>query len=75
MFSIDGKGELEFETWVSTCGETPRDFGIDPTGRWLVAANQDSDSIVSFPLDPDTGRPSGQFASTLKCGTPVCILF
>ena len=32
----------------STGGKTPRNFGIDPTGRYLLAANQDSDSIVVF---------------------------
>ena len=30
-------------------GKTPRNFGIDPTGRYLIAANQDSNSLVVFP--------------------------
>jgi 6-phosphogluconolactonase len=40
---------------------TPRNFAINPTGKWLIAANQDSNSLVLFRLDTDTGRlqPAG----------------
>lgn len=40
---------------VSTEGKTPRDFVIDPTGRWLLAANQDSNTVVTFAIDAATG--------------------
>lgn len=35
-------------------GETPRNFGIDPTGRWLLT-NQDSDSSWCFEMNTKTG--------------------
>jgi 6-phosphogluconolactonase len=58
---------------VSTRGKTPRGFGIDPTGAYLLAANQDSDSVVVFRVDP-TGRltPTGQ---TVEVGSPVAVAF
>ncbi len=31
-------------------GKKPRDFGFSPCGRWLLAANQDSDSCVLFEI-------------------------
>lgn len=75
-FSIDDTdGHLKFETRFSTGGKEPRDFSIDPTGRWLLAANQHSDNIVPFRLDPFTGLPAGEAAPPFPCGTPVCILF
>jgi 6-phosphogluconolactonase len=40
----------------------PRYLAFDPTSRWLVAANHDSDTVAVFRIDPDTGRltPAGR---------------
>ena len=59
---------------ISTQGKTPRNFRIDPTGRFLLAENQNSDSIHSFSLDAVTGKltPTGE---SIKIGSPVCIKF
>ncbi|RME76222.1 MAG: lactonase family protein [Chloroflexi bacterium] len=58
----------------STQGQTPRDFVIDPTGKFLLAANQDSDTIIAFHRHPSTGRltPTG-FA--IHVPNPVCMVF
>jgi 6-phosphogluconolactonase len=58
----------------STRGQTPRNFAIDPTGKWLIAANQKSNSLAVFSIDQDTGllTPVGPLA---QVGTPVCVLF
>jgi len=55
-------------------GRTPRDFNIDPTGTFLLAANQDSDTVVTFRIDQATGKLSatGQVAEVM---TPVCVAF
>jgi 6-phosphogluconolactonase len=57
-----------------TQGRTPRNFVIDPTGRYLLAANQDSDSIVIFQIDQHSGKlsPTG---TTVSVPSPVCIQF
>jgi 6-phosphogluconolactonase (cycloisomerase 2 family) len=59
---------------VSTEGQGPRFFAIDPSGEWLYAANENSDSIVSFKFDAESGSltPTGQVIAT---GSPVCIVF
>ena len=36
---------------ASSGGVKPRDFDFSPCGRWLLAANQDSDSVVVVALD------------------------
>jgi len=76
VHSIDEtNGRLTYEEWFSTEGKTPRDFNIDPSGQWLLAANQDTHTIVPFQLDPQTGLSTGEIGPAFETGTPVCILF
>jgi 6-phosphogluconolactonase len=43
VFSVtESTGALAFEQVVSTEGDWPRNFSLDPTGRWLLVANQRS---------------------------------
>jgi 6-phosphogluconolactonase len=59
VFAVDSaKGTLALIEHVPTNGKTPRHFAIDPGGRWLIAANQDSNTIVTFRIDGKTGRLS-----------------
>ena len=55
-------------------GRTPRHFAIDPTGRWLVAANQQSGTLAVFSIDQNTGRlsPVGPLTTV---GSPVSVRF
>jgi len=56
IFSIDpAKGMLKETERVSTKGRTPRNFAIDPTGAYLLAANQESGNVVVFRIDATTG--------------------
>ena len=57
----EGTGKLTFVGRESTQGETPRGFVIDPTGTFLLAANQNTDNIVTFRVDEATGKlaPTG----------------
>jgi len=59
---------------TSTGGKTPRDFGIDPTGSFLLAANQASDTVVVLRIDRRTGAlaPVGQ---PVPVPRPVCVVF
>ncbi|MDP6824466.1 MAG: beta-propeller fold lactonase family protein, partial [Dehalococcoidia bacterium] len=53
-------------------GRNPRNFAIDPSGRYLLAANQDSDNIVVFERD----IKSGKLATTgteVSVSMPVCL--
>ena len=74
-FKVDqATGTLTLIGHVSTQGRTPRGFGIDPTGRWLIAANQDTDNVVVFRINSQTGQltPTG---INVGVPTPVCITF
>ncbi len=74
VFSVGAAGALSLVEYEPTRGQTPRNFAIDPTGRWLIAANQRSGTLAVFAIDPNTGAltPGGQLSSV---GAPVCVLF
>lgn len=57
-----------------TEGRTPRNFVIDPTGRWLLAANQESDTAVAFHRNAQTGQLSDPVAS-FDLPSAVCLVF
>jgi 6-phosphogluconolactonase len=74
-FSIDPvKGTLQLKDEYPTMGKTPRNFAIDPTGNFLLAANQGSNNIVIFRINSTTGalRPTGEIT---EVPAPVCIAF
>ena len=52
----DANGTLRPVEHESTRGTTPHNFTLDPTGAWLLVANQDSDTIDPFRRDPNSGR-------------------
>jgi len=58
----------------STGGKEPRHFAIDPTGRYLLAENQNSNSIVVFAIDPATGALK-QVSQTEGIPSPICLVF
>jgi len=48
-------GLLQKPIWQHTRGATPRHFQFDPSGEWLVVANQDSNRIGIFHFSSSTG--------------------
>lgn len=57
IFAVDAKtGRLTLVDRQSTLGKTPREFVIDPSGRWLIVGNQNSDSVYVFKRDVKTGK-------------------
>ncbi|MCP5537531.1 MAG: lactonase family protein [Akkermansiaceae bacterium] len=75
VFVIDASGSLSLHSHFSTGGKNPRDVVFSPSGRWLIALNQDSDTVISFAFDPATGLPTGGSGATLSLGSPVCAIF
>jgi 6-phosphogluconolactonase len=57
-FAIDGSGNATADGHTPTDGDWPRNFGIDIDGGILLVANQQSDEIVTFAIDPATGALS-----------------
>jgi 6-phosphogluconolactonase len=58
---------------VSTGGEHPRHFCLIPGTELLLCANQDSNNILSYHIDANTGLPVAT-GHELNIRKPVCIL-
>lgn len=57
VFSINQiNGHLEHIQTVSSVGKVPRDFILDKTEKYLLAAHQDSDYISLFERDKESGK-------------------
>jgi 6-phosphogluconolactonase len=67
-------GHLKLLGRNSTLGKTPREFAIDPGGRWLIVGNQDSDSVYFFRRNPETGELASD-PKRLEIGSPVDFKF
>lgn len=75
VYVIDPEtGILTFVQRVTSYGKNPRDFAIDPTGHFLVVANQDSDSIFVYKIDQNNGQLS-KVMTNIQIGNPVCLKF
>jgi 6-phosphogluconolactonase len=74
IFKIAKKGKLEFVDQVSTLGKGPRNFAIDPTGNYLLVANQYTNTIVVFKRDKTNGRLTDTGKKIELC-SPVCLVF
>ncbi|WP_100613421.1 lactonase family protein [Confluentibacter citreus] len=66
-------GTIEKIQTMPVHGDWPRNFTLDPTGKFLLVANQRSQNITVFKVDTPTGKLS--FLNEVKVPSPVCLLF
>lgn len=74
-FSVDRHdGKLTMLARSSCGGKIPRHLALDPTEKWLLVANEQSDTIAVFARDATTGRlaDSGRSFPQSK---PQCLVF
>ncbi len=73
LFAFDPIAEsLSYIASYPTEGRTPRDFTLDATGKWLLVAHQDSDTISIFNVNSYNGTLS--FHKTVdNIDSPVCL--
>lgn len=75
LFHIDGRdGTLTAVSDFFTAGQSPITFAIDPSGKWLIAANQNSNDLALFPIDLPTGR-LGELHSKTNLQMPSSLVF
>ena len=66
-------GKLDKIQNISVHGDWPRNFTIDPSGKFLLVANQKSHNISVFKIHSSTGKLT--FLNTTYLPSPVCLLF
>ncbi len=74
MFRIDEGGALTSIGIIPTGGREPRHFTFDPTGFFVLAENQNSNSIVTFRVNLPRGDLT-QVSQTDGIPSPVCLAF
>lgn len=74
VFAVRPDGRLALVEITPCGGKHPRNFELSPDGSWLVCANMDSDNLVSFRVDPATGRLTAT-GHTTTVPKAVCVLF
>ncbi len=67
-------GTLNLIQETDTKGKVPRDFALSPDGKFLLAANQDTDNIITFKVDPETGQLEDT-GYEVQVPMPVCLKF
>lgn len=74
IYAINKNGKLNYAGRQPVQGKAPRNFAIDPSGNFLLVANQDSNEIIMFKRDKKTGllTPTG---GKIQLSKPVCLKF
>lgn len=71
-YAMDDSGKLAVVDFTPSGGKTARHFAIDPSGKFLLCAHQDSDSMTLFDIAADGKLTAKQ---TIQIGQPTCVLF
>ena len=74
IYSIANDGLLRLVGHESTRGCIPRNFEIDRSGSFLVAANQDTGNLVMFRINKLTGNLTA-IGESVTVPTPICVRF
>lgn len=74
VFKVGSDGKLAQTGRTSCGGNWPRNFVIDPSGKFILVGNEKSGNISLFKIDDKTGVPliSGK---DYKLTTPACLKF
>ena len=75
IFALDpATGKLTSVGHQATGVKTPRNFAIEPTGQFMLVANQSGGNVIVFRIDPQTGLliPTDKSVSVPN---PVCVRF
>lgn len=73
IFTVDREnGTLRSVGYEPVFGVEPRNFTLDPTGNWLLAADQESNIIVIYRVDRGTGLLT-PLAGRIRVPKPTCL--
>jgi 6-phosphogluconolactonase len=75
VYNVNGKtGNLTEIQRIASQGRSPRTFGIDPSGRWMLVTHDASSMVNVFGIDRGTGKlsPTGE---SLSIPNPATVAF
>lgn len=75
IFSVDPQTALlTAQGHLSDGIKTPRNFAVEPTGKYMLVANQSGGNVSVFAIDPTNGKPSPT-GKSIKIDKAVCVRF
>jgi len=73
VFAVAEDGTLSEIQNEPVRGATPRNFNLAPSGRWLLAAGQDSHTLACFGVDSESGLLTYNH-NVISTPSPICVL-
>ncbi len=73
-YRVETDGRLTLAGRTNCGGNWPRNFVIDPTGKFLLVGNQRSGNISLFRIDEESGIPF-ETGKSYNISAPVCLKF
>lgn len=75
IFSIDPQTRALKAVGHQSMGvKTPRNFAIEPTGKYMLVANQSGGNVIVFRINQSTGELTPT-ESSVQVASPVCVRF
>ena len=74
VFAIDARGRLTTVEHAPAGGRIPRNFSLDPAGKYVFSSNQDTENVVVLRIDHATGRLT-QTAVQVPVANPGSVAF
>jgi 6-phosphogluconolactonase len=75
VFAVAEEGaSVTFVQHISTEGDHPRDFDLDPTENFVICANQNTDNLTLYRRDPENGTLT-LIKKDIYAPECVCVLF
>jgi 6-phosphogluconolactonase len=74
IYQINEEGIVKPVGFCPSGGEWPRDFTLDPSGNFVIVANQNTSNLILFKRNAETGLLT-KLQSSLAVPNPVCIKF
>ncbi len=74
VFRVAEDYTVELVEWTHTEGNWPRDFVLDPSERFIVAANQESGTLALFERDAESGQLT-LLQKDVEAPEAVCVKF
>lgn len=71
LFAVGDNGMPSLLSEVSSRGDWPRDVQFSPDGRWLICANQRSNTLTAFEI----AKGRLEYRSELRIPAPSCVVF
>ena len=73
VFAVGANGRLTAAGHITGDIKIPRNFNIDPSGKWMLIASQDGGKVGVWELDEKgTGKETGETVPVSRC---VCVKF